>query len=620
MGTKIDLDKARRGIGLLRLGGGLIRFLLIAPLATGAFLADMSPARAMAGAVYVPYGPTRFVDSRIGLGIGGALAPFSPATFAVAGVEGVPAEAVAVAGNLTVTGQASNGYICLTTTPIPRPGTSTLNFPEGDIRANGVFAALGPDGSLSITASTATDVVFDVTGYFVNGSGATYFPMEPRRFLDTRNGTGLRHRFESNTPRTLQIAGVGDVPAGAAAITGNVVVDAPNTSGHIAVTQHPAPTPPTSTLNFPAGDIRANNFTVSLAADGSIGITFVGYSPGVTTDVVLDVTGYFVPGETGARYFPIAPVRAADSRHDDGLNGPISTGSPVTLQAVGRLDVPDGVQGVTANLVAVAGPFAGYAAITPIATPTPSTSTVNFPANDIRANGFVSPVSSVGTLGLAFNGSATADFVVDVTGYFAGGSGVSAVRTPSFSGISLYRGSAWSHQATNTWCIGASTQMMLNTVTGASDHTSSTQSAYMSYAFAHSQYVARIGAEVDGWANALTYFGAGAYAAAGYVTADAAIKAAATRMRVTGKPVGLVVMEGHHAWVMAGFTSVGDDPSVSQDFAVTSVIVMASYYGSSAYDPPPGSGESMDYMAGKLTPYTDDYPTIWDGQYVIVQP
>jgi hypothetical protein len=47
---------------------------------------------------------------------------------------------------------------------------------------------------------------------------------------------------------------------------------------------------------------------------------------------------------------------------------------------------------------------------------------------------------------------------------------------------------------------------------------------------------------------------------------------------------------------------------------------MAPDYGTISYDPAPGSLESMAVMATKLTPYTDDFPTIWDHQYVIIAP
>jgi hypothetical protein len=47
---------------------------------------------------------------------------------------------------------------------------STLNFPLGDTRANGVTVALGTGGTLSVTyvaaAGKTVQVIFDVTGYF----------------------------------------------------------------------------------------------------------------------------------------------------------------------------------------------------------------------------------------------------------------------------------------------------------------------------------------------------------------------------------------------------------------------------------------------------------------------
>jgi hypothetical protein len=609
------------GIGS-RHPGKKSRLLVISSIALVlSFVATLVPgphwAAAASGAAYVPFGPTRVVDSRIGQGIVGPLKPLTPVTFAVAGVDGLPSDIVAVTGNLTVVNQTSNGWVALTSSPQAAPSTSTVNIPLGDIRANGVFAPLSSAGSLSITAMMKTQVVFDVTGYFSASVGATWTPLGPTRILDTRI-VGSGGVFRSQVPRSIQIAGVNGVPPNAVGVTANLTAVDETTGGYLSVTRHPTATPSTSTLNFPTGDIRANNLTTPLAADGTVSVVFVGAATGATTDVVLDLTGYFINDDMGARYFPIAPTRAADSRIDFGLNGPISSREPVTLQIGGAMiPVPVDAQAITGNVAIISEQFPGYVSIVPSAV-IAGTSTLNVPPNDIRANGFVVALNG-GTIGLSFVAAGKANFVVDVTGYFAGGSFAAPV-VPTFSGMSLYRDSAWSKQATNTWCIGASTQMMLNLVTGASDHTAANQGTYMSYAYSHSLYVARVGAEGDGWANATTAYGAGFYSIVAYTTFDAAIQAAATRMRVTGKPVGLIVKEGHHAWVMAGFTSTGGDPAVSQAFTVSSLTIMASYYPTLAYDPAPGYVASLDYMRTKLTPYTDDYPTIWDGGFVLIQP
>ena len=92
----------------------------------------------------------------------------------MAGRGGVPSDAVAVTGNLTVTGQTAPGYLYLGPDPVNDPTTSTLNFPVADNRATGVTVALragGTPGSLSVTyvaspAGATTQVLFDVTGYF----------------------------------------------------------------------------------------------------------------------------------------------------------------------------------------------------------------------------------------------------------------------------------------------------------------------------------------------------------------------------------------------------------------------------------------------------------------------
>ncbi len=123
------------------------------------------------GATYYPLTPARILDSRDGTG--GLPGPFSShvaRTLAVSGHGGVPANAIAVTGNLTVTAQTANGFLYIGPAAQNYPGSSTLNFPVVDDRANAVTVALG-SGTISITYAApalgkTAHVIFDVTGYF----------------------------------------------------------------------------------------------------------------------------------------------------------------------------------------------------------------------------------------------------------------------------------------------------------------------------------------------------------------------------------------------------------------------------------------------------------------------
>ena len=131
------------------------------------------------GATYVAVTPNRLVDSRPSakLGLKSALRSYVAATFSVTGrvpsdpKKNVPSGAVAVTGTLTVTGQSALGWLALAPTPQNHPSISNLNFPKRDDRATGVTVPLGAGGKLSVTygatGGATTNVVFDVTGYFL---------------------------------------------------------------------------------------------------------------------------------------------------------------------------------------------------------------------------------------------------------------------------------------------------------------------------------------------------------------------------------------------------------------------------------------------------------------------
>jgi hypothetical protein len=263
---------------------------------TGYFTPDTT------GATYHGLIPFRLVDTRDGTG--GLAGPFHShvaRTFAVTGgSSAVPSNATAVTGNVTVTQQTSPGYLFVGPNAVDNPTTSTLNFPVADDRANAVTVALGAGSTLSGTYAAPTSgptaqVIFDVTGYFTPDlSGATYVAVTPTRILDSRSGIGLSGAFASHVARSLQVTG-SLVPGNAVAVTGDLTVTQQSSLGFLYMGPNPSNDPTISTLNFPAGDDRANALTAALGGGGTLSVTYAAPTMGPTAQVIFDVTGYFVP-------------------------------------------------------------------------------------------------------------------------------------------------------------------------------------------------------------------------------------------------------------------------------------------------------------------------------------
>ena len=382
-----------------------------------------------AGTTYAPITPLRVLDSRVGTGLSGTFNANSARTWQVGGVGAIPADAVAVTGNVTVTQQTAGGYVAVTPTATNTPPSSTINFPTGDNRANNLTVPLSATGKLSAVYKAAsgkkTHVLFDVTGYFLaDDSGATFTPLTPTRVLDTRNGTGLSNKFVNGTPRTLPVAGTNGIPLTATAITGNVTVTQQAAAGYVAVTQTPTASPATSTLNFPVSDNRANGLFAPLDGSGQLSIVYKSGTAGAQTHVILDITGYFEPGTDGLRFVPLNPGRIMDTRSTavlSGLSGVFSANTARILDVDGHWGVPPGAAAVTGNLTVVNQTGAGYVSVSPDAPPpVPATSTLNFPLGDTRANGLVTPLNGSGDTYLVYAAASgkTTHLILDLSGYF----------------------------------------------------------------------------------------------------------------------------------------------------------------------------------------------------------
>ena len=114
---------------------------------------------------------------------------------------------------------------------------------------------------------------------------------------------------------------------------------------------------------------------------------------------------------------PLTPGRVVDSRSSLGFRGPLTSGGWATFKVIGLASVKNTAVAVVGNLTCTRQTVSGWLAIAP--GHTASTSTLNFPPGDNRANGFVSLFGPGGTLTVSFSkvgGSTHA--VVDVLGYY----------------------------------------------------------------------------------------------------------------------------------------------------------------------------------------------------------
>jgi hypothetical protein len=125
---------------------------------------------------FVGITPVRVADTRAS---GAPIATGTSHCFAVAGVSGIPANATAVALNMTAVGYGVNGWLTGYPNGQAVPATSTLNYdPSAYAIANGVILAVGTGGQVCVNVGTvnsapgSSHVVLDVTGYYLPAPAA----------------------------------------------------------------------------------------------------------------------------------------------------------------------------------------------------------------------------------------------------------------------------------------------------------------------------------------------------------------------------------------------------------------------------------------------------------------
>jgi hypothetical protein len=202
------------------------------------------------------------------------------------------------------------------------------------------------------------------------------------------------------------------------------------------------------------------------------------------------------------------------------------------------------------------------------------------------------------------------------------------VRVPGLwpGTFDLFRSSAFSTQQRWYWCVPASVQMMLNLINGTSDRSWTNQYRYYVYGRPRRYLLnGSRGLDPKSWTETLNRYGGGDYRVVTSTNLGLLLRYAARRNRLTGKPVGLLVARGGHAWVMTGFRATAD-PALTGSYQLVSIRTMGplwpkQQYRNGYYDSPPGTSFRMDRMAALYGRYYDELGwTPWTGKYVIISP
>lgn len=233
-----------------------------------------------AGAGLVATDPARALDTRTSAALRAGETRTVPLT--------PPEGAVAVAVTVTSTqASARTSFVSAFPAGDPEgPATSTLNAYRGDDISNLAIVPLGDDGDIAVhNDKGSTHVAVDVVGWFVDGGGAAYFPINPKR-ADEPMGFGARFVF---TNPDVELAGFPH------ALLLNLTTYRTTQPTYVTVWDDRYPRPATSNANArPGADIG----TAVLIRSGSGANARLeggrGHSYGL-----FDVTGYFaIPGAT----------------------------------------------------------------------------------------------------------------------------------------------------------------------------------------------------------------------------------------------------------------------------------------------------------------------------------
>jgi len=184
----------------------------------------------------------------------------------------------------------------------------------------------------------------------------------------------------------------------------------PGPVGYLTVYPTGGSLPIVSTVNDPTGTVEANAGIAPAGTDGSIDVLATN-----TTDLVVDINGYFAPpGEGGLSLYTFPTCRALDTRNPTGappFNGTINV--DVIGSGCGGTSA---AQAYVLNATVVPQGFLGYLTLWPEGSLRPVVSTLNAYNGQVTSNMAIVPTSNTKISAYA---TSNTYLILDISGYFA---------------------------------------------------------------------------------------------------------------------------------------------------------------------------------------------------------
>ncbi len=401
-------------------------------VAATSYVIDSGAFQPFAGPVYV-WAPGQHTVTAYSVDVAGNIEQFEISNFTIqSNTQFVVTVTPSGTGSGTVTsmdGQINCGSTCtgsyfdeepVTLTAVASSGSVFIGWQNCDL-------SFGLSCTLTVTAARTVTAIFNVP------VALQFVPVTPCRAVDTRKDDsfsgGTLQGGTSNSwaiPKSPYLSSCGvSIPSTVAAYSLNITAVPHGPLNYLTAWPTGLTQPLISTLNSGDGRVKANAAILPAGIAGTNQAVSVYVTD--TSDVILDIDGYFLPKTSSTlAFFPLTPCRLVDTRQQNngaGFNGATTFNLPQSATSGGAYGTcpafslsPAQAYSLNVTVVPVNGPV-GYITIWPAGGSQPVVSTLNDYTGTVVANAAVVPAGSQQQTSV-FTTNQT-NLLIDINGYFA---------------------------------------------------------------------------------------------------------------------------------------------------------------------------------------------------------